>query len=169
MATEETRLADLDARARAIGRILLRRGERVALAETSTGGLIGAVLARQPDAERWFAGSIVAYAQSVQTGLLGLPPDLIAAAGIVSPDVSRYLAAAVAERFGVTWGVAETGIAGPQTGRRSAKPAGLAYLAVHGGNQREREMRTGHDRRVANKAAFAGAALELLRACLDVA
>jgi nicotinamide mononucleotide (NMN) deamidase PncC len=68
--------------------------------------------------------------------------------------------------FGAAWGIGETGIAGPQTGRRSLKPAGLAYLAVQGPTGRERiaEVQTGHDRRVENKQSFALAALRLLAA-----
>ncbi|MGH2352038.1 MAG: CinA family protein, partial [Chloroflexota bacterium] len=64
--------------------------------------------------------------------------------------------------LGATWGVAEAGIAGPQTGRRSRKRAGLAYLAVAGPVAGAREIQTGDDDRSANQRAFATAALTLL-------
>lgn len=145
-----------------IARLIAARGETVGLAETSTGGRIGSALAVQPGAATWLAGSIVAYAIDLQYRYLGVDRALVAASGAVSDAVSRALAEGARARFGATWGLAETGIAGPQTGRRSSKPAGLVHAAVAGpGGVWSREIRTGHDRRMANKEAFAETVLAL--------
>ncbi len=123
---------ELDALAERIAGRLLARGETLAVAETSTGGLLGTVLARQPGAGAWFAGAIVAYAVPLQTAWLGVSATTIREFGAVSREVARELAQGARQRFGATWGLAETGIAGPQTGRRSSKPAGLAsFQASH--------------------------------------
>ena len=159
---------ELDALAEGIAGRLLARGETLAVAETSTGGLLGTILARQPGAGTWFAGAIVAYAVPLQTAWLGVSATTVREFGAVSREVVRELAQGARQRFGATWGLAETGIAGPQTGRRSSKPAGLAFLAVAGpSGLADREMATGHDRRIENKAAFARGALALLAARLD--
>ena len=151
-----------------IGQRLLAHGETLAVAETSAGGLIGAVLARQVDSPGWLAGSIVAYAPVLQTTWLSVAPETIKQFGAVSPEVARALAEGVRGKLGTTWGIAETGIAGPQTGRRSRKPAGLVYLAVVGPTRGvSRHFATGYDLRIPNKEAFARGALELLLATLD--
>ena len=161
-------VTELDALAEQIAGRLLARGETLPVAETSTGGLLGTVLARQPGASAWFAGAIVAYAVPLQTTWLGVSATTLGQFGAVSPEVARELAQGARQTFGTTWGLAETGIAGPQTGRRSSKPAGLAFLAVAGpSGLADREMATGHDRRIENKATFAGGALALLAARLE--
>lgn len=164
-------MEQLDELARRIGARLAARGETLAVAETSTGGLIGAVLSRQPGAASWFAGSIVAYAQALQTGWLAVPRDVIGAAGAVSPEVALELARGARRKLGATWGLAETGIAGPQTGRRSSKPAGLGFFALAGtAGEAQGQTATGHDRRIRNKEAFAQGALQLLdQALTDLA
>ncbi len=160
----------LDEIAERIGRRLLARGETLAIAETTTGGRIGATLTCQADSAAWLAGSVVAYAPALQTRWLEVSPETIKAFGAVSPEVAQSLAQGVRQKLGATWGLAETGIAGPQTGRRSQKPAGLVYLAVAGpGRDLSHQLETGHDRRVENKEAFARAALELLLGALEAA
>lgn len=161
---------DLDDLAAAIGRRLADRGETLAVAETSTGGLIGTMLARQPGAIRWLAGTIVAYAQTLQIGWLGVDPAEIRQFGAVSPETSQRLAEGALRRLGADWGIAETGIAGPQTGRRSSKPAGLGFVAAVGpGVRRQDQILTGRDHRLDNKAAFAARALQTLLLALDEA
>lgn len=147
---------------------LLARGETVAVAECTAGGLIAHVLSNIPGCSRWFLGSVVPYHRTAKIVLLGVPADLLAREGSVSAATVAALAQGVRERMGATWGVAESGIAGPQTGRRSSKPAGETYVAVVGGQpgapvvQRTQHV-AGPDRgRIANKWAFAVATLELL-------
>jgi nicotinamide mononucleotide (NMN) deamidase PncC len=90
----------------------------------------------------------------------------------VSAEAALVLARAAREVLRTTWAVAETGIAGPQVGRRSSKPVGLTYVAVAGlfaGQNVERvvEVFTGLGEREGNRRAFADAALSLLLACLE--
>jgi len=139
----------------------------VAAGEGACGGELGLLLSRRLG--RRFKGGIVAYSNAAKAELLGVSPELIATAGAVSPEVARAMARGARRLFGADWGVAETGIAGPQTGRRSPKPAGLAYLAVSGPVERVVEVRTGRGRRAANRRAFARAALGLLLAVWEEA
>ena len=142
------------------------RGELVGVVETAAGGRIGDLLTDRAGASAWFAGGAVAYSNESKHRLANLTPEDVARVGAVSPEMARWLAEAAGATFGAAWGIGETGIAGPQTGRRSAKPAGLAHLAIHGPTGRERiaEVQTGDDRRIENKQAFALAALRLLAA-----
>jgi nicotinamide-nucleotide amidase len=147
----------------AIAAGLTSRGETVAVAETAAGGLISAALVAVPGASAWFAGGVVAYGAAAKVRWLDLPREAFAPDGVVSSRGATALAAAVREAVGATWGLAEVGIAGPQTGRRSSKGAGLAYVAVAGPRSAWREVVTEADDRAANQAAFAAQALALLR------
>ena len=105
------------------------RGLRLATAESCTGGLVAARLTDIPGASDAFAGGVVAYANDVKAGSLGVPEQLIAAHGAVSAEVAAAMAAGVRERLGVDVGIAVTGVAGPDGGTE-AKPVGLVYLHV---------------------------------------
>ncbi len=137
----------------------------MAAGEGACGGELARLLSRRLG--RRFKGGVVAYSNAAKVGLLGVPPDLIEAAGAVSPEVALAMARGARNFFGADWGVAETGIAGPQAGRRSAKPAGLAWVAVAGPVERAAEVRTGSGRRGLNRRAFARAALSLLLAAWE--
>jgi PncC family amidohydrolase len=149
-----------------IATLLVERGETLAVAETAAGGLISAALVAEPGASAWFLGGAVVYSGAAKAGWLGLAPERFASQGVVSEAGARAMAEAVRRALGATWGLAEAGIAGPQTGRRSSKPPGLAYLAVAGPRPAARQVLTGLDERTANQAAFADAALTLLEAAL---
>src|SRR5687768_3438749 len=149
-------------RAAHIASLLLERGENVAVAETAAGGAISAALTAIPGASAWFLGAVVPYAASAKARWLDLSASALDGAGIVSEAAAQAMAARVRDALGATWGLAETGIAGPQTGRRSAKPAGLVYLAVDGPVLAARERLTGLAGRLENQAAFTHLALELL-------
>jgi PncC family amidohydrolase len=155
--------------AHTIAALLPARGETLAVAETTAGGLISSTLLAVPGASAWFLGATVAYSPAARAVWLGLAPDAFAPHGAVSEPAAAMMAGAVRRTLGATWGLAETGIAGPQTGRRSAKPAGLAFVAVTGPVSRTRELRTGLEDRSANQAAFARAAIELLAWALEQA
>ena len=151
----------------AIAERLTARGETLAVAESAAGGLVCLRITAQPGSSAWFLGGVVAYSNLAKERWLGIGAEALRATGAVSPAAALALARAVREALGATWGAAETGIAGPQVGRRSAKPAGLAYLAVVGdvgGRPVERvvERSTGLDDRRANQEAFAEALLQLL-------
>jgi PncC family amidohydrolase len=143
---------------------LLARGESVAVVESAAGGRICDLLTDRPGSSAWFAGGVVAYSNRGKEMVAGVGSDRLAAAGAVSPEVAKAMAEGARRTFGAAWGIGETGVAGPQAGRRSSKPAGLAHVAVSGpaARQRVRDVRTGLDDRAANKQAFAVAALALL-------
>ena len=145
-----------------IAALLIERGETVAVAETAAGGLISASLTAVPGASAWFLGGVVPYAALAKVRWLDLNADRLSDAGTVSQEAAQQMAAAARAALGATWGLAETGIAGPQTGRRSAKPAGLVCLAVDGPRAESREWLTGLPGRAENQAAFTRLALELL-------
>jgi nicotinamide-nucleotide amidase len=94
-------------------RALLSRGETVAAAESLTAGLFCATLATVPGASATLRGGVVVYATDLKTALAGVPADLLAARGPVSPETAAALAEGVRERCRATWGVGLTGVAGP--------------------------------------------------------
>ncbi len=109
---------------------LLARGETVATAESLTGGLVVGTLTTVPGSSAVVRGGIVAYATELKTGLLGVPAELVARTGPVDPDVARAMAAGAAARCGATWGVATTGVAGPEP--QGGVAVGTVYVAVVG-------------------------------------
>lgn len=156
-----------DPLAEQIAALLIRRGEALAVAETSAGGHISARLLALAGASAWYLGGCVAYSTDAKRTWLGLDTDAVTGHGIVSQPAAQLMAGAARERLGATWGLAETGITGPQGGRRSAKPAGLVYIAVAGPAPATLELITGHDHRVQNQREFAQQALRLLLTCLQ--
>lgn len=149
--------------AKRIAEVLIERGQTLAVAEASAGGRVSAALTAVPGSSRWFLGCAVVYAAVAKQTLLGITAEDLASSGAVDPTAALLLARAVRARLGATWGAAETGVAGPQIGRRSRKPAGLAYLAVVGPDgEWSREVRTGRDDREGNQDDFALATLALL-------
>ena len=118
-------LADLAGRALAECRA---RGLMVATAESCTGGGLGRRVTSIPGSSAWSRGGLIAYANDIKIGLLGVPPELLAHEGAVSGPVAEGMARGARERCGATWGLAITGIAGPGGGTPE-KPVGLAFLA----------------------------------------
>lgn len=148
--------------AASIGALLAARGETLAVAETSAGGLICAWLAEVPGASAWLLGGAVAYGALAKQRWLAVDAGSLGGEGAVSEHAARLLAQGARDALGATWGIGETGIAGPQTGRRSVKPAGLGYLAVAGPVPCSQELVTGLAARSENQRAFATAGLALL-------
>jgi nicotinamide-nucleotide amidase len=137
------------------------RGARIATAESCTGGLVGARLTEIPGSSDVYVGGIVAYANELKTGVLGVDPALVAAHGAVSEPVALAMALGAVERLGADAAVSVTGIAGPGGGSE-AKPVGTIWYGVaYGGTvATHRSMLPGtrHDIR----ARAAQAALHLL-------
>lgn len=133
----------------------------LAVAESSTGGLIGHALTEVPGSSAVFLGGVVAYNNRLKT-LIGVPDPLLGQHGAVSREVAEAMAQAVRRWAGADIGLAETGIAGP-SGGSDARPAGLFFVALAGktGTVSERIMATND--RSGNKIACARAALELVR------
>ncbi len=157
----------LTARAAAIAERLATRGESLAVAESSAGGLNSAALLSVPGASAYYRGGVVIYTrESVKATLAGAVDMDPGTKGACEP-FARYLAASAAARFDADWGLGETGATGPSA-NPYGDPAGHAWVAVSGpGDVLEAEhVLTGVEDRVANMRAFAERALELLAARL---
>jgi nicotinamide-nucleotide amidase len=143
---------------------LIQRQETVSVAESSAGGRICDLLTDRAGSSAWFGGGMIAYSNVSKQQVAGITAEALSRSGAVSEETALALAEGARRLFGSTWGIGETGIAGPQTGRRSAKPAGLTYVAVAGpgGFRRAIEVNTGSGARAENKQAFAITALQLL-------
>jgi nicotinamide-nucleotide amidase len=109
---------------------LVARKETVAVAESLTGGLLGATIVDAPGASRAFRGGLIVYATQLKAELAGVPEDLLAARGPVDPDVAAALAAGARERCGADWGLATTGVAGPDP--QDGVPVGTVFIALSG-------------------------------------
>jgi nicotinamide-nucleotide amidase len=119
---------------RVVHRLLADRGATVAVAESLTGGLLGAELTGMPGSSATFKGGVVAYATPLKHSLLGVPADLLATHGAVHPDVAAAMATGVRERLEATYGLAATGVAGPEP--QDGRPVGTVHLAVTGSGGR---------------------------------
>jgi len=141
--------------------ICVGRGLTVATAESCTGGLIAETITSVPGSSAYFLGGIVAYADAVKDGLLGVPGSVLAAHGAVSAQVALAMAAGARDRLGATLAVSVTGIAGPDGGSE-AKPVGLTYVGLASGEGTDvRKFVFGGDR-ATNRSAATTAALEWL-------
>lgn len=151
----------LEAMARDLGALLKERGETVAVSESSTGGLVSAALLAIPGASAYFVAGAVTYTGVARHGLLALPAELPPETRSSSEPYATLAARTVRERLGTTWGLAETGAAGP-TGNRYGDAAGHTCLAVAGPVERVVTLETGESGREENMWAFTRAALDLL-------
>lgn len=106
-------------------------GDTVAVAESCTGGLLGARLTDVPGSSATFLGGVISYANEVKVRDLGVDPAVLARDGAVSEAVAVAMATGVRQRFGSTWGVAVTGIAGPDGGSPE-KPVGTVWFGLAG-------------------------------------
>ena len=147
--------------AAAVGERLKARGETVAVAESSTGGLISAALLGVPGASAYYLGGAVVYTAKARVLLMDLPKEAVAGMRSSSEPYALLLARTSRERFGATWGLSETGAAGP-TGNRYGDAAGHTCVALSGPMEIALTIETGEDNRQANMRAFAAAALKLL-------
>jgi nicotinamide-nucleotide amidase len=105
------------------------RQATLAVAESCTGGMIAQRITSVPGSSRSFLGGAIVYSNELKTFFAGVPSDLIAQHGAVSPEVAEALATGIRERTGATLGLGITGIAGP-TGGADEKPVGLVYIAL---------------------------------------
>jgi nicotinamide-nucleotide amidase len=159
-------LNDLLPLAETIAARLKARNETIAVAESSTGGLISAALLAVPGASAYFLGGAVAYTRQAKSRLLAIDDAALAQFRSATEPHALLLARRARAQFSATWGLAETGATGP-SGNRYGDPAGHTCLAVTGMAERVITLETGSSDRVANMRAFAAAALELLRNSLE--
>src|SRR5262245_43571796 len=147
--------------AQEIGERLKTRGETVAVAESSAGGLIAAALLAVPGASAYFLGGAVLYTRQARRALLGITDQAMAGLRPSSEPYAALLARTVAEHHGATWGLSETGATGP-TGNRYGDAAGHACIGLAGPAERVLTLETGSVDRRHNMRAFAAKALETL-------
>jgi nicotinamide-nucleotide amidase len=145
-----------------VGALHKARGETIAIAESSTGGLVSAALLSVGGASAYFRGGGVIYTVQARQGLLDIPNPMPAPVERASTEpYAELLATTVRSRLNADWGLGETGAAGP-TGNRYGDAAGHTCIAVAGPVTRAITIETASDDRVSNMRAFALAALELL-------
>jgi len=149
----------------AVGDLLKQRGQTIAVAESSAGGLINAALVAVPGASAYYLGGSVIYTPKGRAALLGIGKDEMAGIRSASEPFATLLAQRVRLNLGATWGLSETGASGP-TGNRYGDAPGHACIAVSGPVDAAGTIETGSADREANMWEFARRALELLESCL---
>lgn len=145
-----------------IGRILTRTGKTLSAAESCTGGLISELITSVPGSSAYYLGSVTSYANSVKTGVLQVPQEIIAEHGAVSSQCVRMMAEGVRRLTGSDFSVATSGIAGPGGGTAD-KPVGLVWIAVSSENGTETFSHVFKNNRKQNIERFAASALNHLR------
>ncbi|MEE8348423.1 MAG: competence/damage-inducible protein A [Acidobacteriota bacterium] len=117
-----------------VGRILLKRGKRLATAESCTGGLIGKMLTDVPGSSNYYQGGVVCYSDDLKVDLVGVDRGVLERFGAVSEPVAQQMALGIRERTGADLGVSVTGIAGPE-GDNPEKPVGLVFIGLSDGRE----------------------------------
>ena len=145
-----------------IGRMLAASGKTVSAAESCTGGTIAALFTSVAGSSEYFLGSVTSYANSVKTGVLGVPEETIAEHGAVSSECVAAMAEGVRRITGSDFSVATSGIAGPGGGSED-KPVGTVWIGVSSGNGTKTYKMVFKGDRKRNIERFAANALNILR------
>jgi len=137
---------DPSALAREVLAALGRRSETLATAESLTGGLLGQLITDVPGASSSYLGGVISYATRLKATLAGVDPATLAALGPVAARTAAEMAAGVAGRCQADWGLATTGVAGPDA--QDGHPVGQVFIGVHGpaGRRSVRELNLAGDR-----------------------
>jgi len=151
----------LSAKAKTIAGVLVARKQTIAVCESSSAGLVSAALLSVPGASAYFLGGAVVYTKVARETLLGIAAEEMRGIRSASEPYAALLARTVRERFAASWGIAETGAAGP-SGNGYGDPAGHTCLAVNGARDAVRTVRTGFADRERNMDLFAEALLDLM-------
>jgi PncC family amidohydrolase len=159
-------MRDLIQHAERVGALLKQRNETIAVSESSTGGLIAASLLAVPGASAYFLGGVVLYTRQAWNALRDFDESLLRGARSATEANALVRADIARERFGATWGLGETGAAGP-TGNRYGDPAGHTCIAVAGALRSAITLRTNRSDRLENMYAFAARALQHLEEVLE--
>jgi nicotinamide-nucleotide amidase len=154
--TEKQRLEQI------VGEMLAKRGETITTAESCTGGYMAHLITSIPGSSSYYLGSIIAYANKVKTEQLEVEQEVLQKYGAVSEQVVKQMAEGVRKKMGSTWGLATSGVAGPDGGT-DAKPVGTVWIALAGPEgTHAQKFQFGKDRmRNIKKSAFMG--LDILR------
>ena len=140
---------------------LIERRQTIAVAESSTGGLISASLLAVPGASAYFLGSAVVYTRDARRILMDIPDEAMKGIRSASEAYAKLLASQIRQRFSSDWGLSETGATGP-TGNRYGDAAGHSCIAVASLEQSAITLETGSADRLGNMHVFAATALNLL-------
>jgi nicotinamide-nucleotide amidase len=154
-------MKDLVPIAEKIAARLIERRQTIAVAESSTGGLISASLLAVPGASAYFLGGGVIYTRDARRILMDIPDDAMKGIRSASEPYAKLLASQIRTRFATDWGLSETGATGP-TGNRYGDAAGHSCMAVAGPAESVFTLETGSNERLANMQTFASTALNLL-------
>lgn len=144
-----------------ISRLLKSRGETIAVAESTTGGLISALLLAMPGASGYYLGGTVIYTRESRKVFLEANADQLKGIKPLSEEMAFYFARLARNKLGATWGLAELGIAGP-TGSVYGFEAGSSVIALSGPMEAAVTVSTGHADRIRNMEEFADRACQLL-------
>jgi nicotinamide-nucleotide amidase len=120
---------DTDSLASVVGQLLITKGQTLSVAESCTGGVLGAMITDVPGSSAYFLGGVLAYANAVKTALLKVDSQIILTQGAVSEQVAAQMAQGVRIQLGTDWGIGITGVAGPDGGT-AEKPVGLVYIGL---------------------------------------
>jgi PncC family amidohydrolase len=154
-------MKELVAIAEKIAAKLIERRQTIAVAESSTGGLISASLLAVPGASAYFLGGAVVYTRDARRILMEIPDDAMKGIRSASEPYAKLLASQVRQRFSTDWGLSETGATGP-TGNRYGDAAGHSCMGVAGAEASAMTLETGSSDRFDNMHEFASTALNFL-------
>jgi nicotinamide-nucleotide amidase len=154
-------MKELVAIAEQIAERLVARHQTIAVAESSTGGLISAALLAVPGASAYFLGGAVVYTRDARRILVDIPDDAMKGIRSASEPYAKLLASQIRRRFSTDWGLSETGATGP-TGNRYGDAAGHSCMAISGPQTTAITLETGNADRLGNMHVFASTALNLL-------
>ena len=154
-------MKDLVTIAEQVAAKLIERRQTIAVAESSTGGLISAALLAVPGASAYFLGGGVIYTRDARRILMDIPDDAMRGIRSASEPYAQLLANRIRQRFSADWGLSETGATGPG-GNRYGDAAGHSCMAVAGAETSAITLETGSADRLTNMHVFAAAALNLL-------
>ena len=143
--------------------LLVSRQQTVSVAEACTCGLVGYMLSTVPGSSRYFPGGVIAYTGGLKQSVLGVPDELYASKGSVSPEMAIAMARGVRELTSTDYGISTTGVTGP-TGGSSGLPIGTFYVGLAGpdGLEAAERIHTDAGDRDGNKRQAAQAVLDLL-------
>ena len=154
-------MKDLVAIAEQIAAKLIERRQTIAVAESSTGGLISASLLAVPGASAYFLGGAVVYTRDARRILMDIPDGAMKGIRSASEPYAKLLASQIRARFATDWGLSETGATGP-TGNRYGDAAGHSCIGIAGLEPSAMTLETGSADRLANMHVFASTALNFL-------